>query len=130
MSDLGNFKGLLSIASERKWGKIIDELKQWDNRWLEMADGWIGKYGVRGIDDWLGDKPAKQAILEPLANDLTDRVYELVIDEDLTAQEEVIRLAKELIKEIIPLEKLVGQSGEDQIMDFIESLIAEWLIKK
>lgn len=130
MSDkVGEFKGLFSKRSEQKWGKIIDELKEWDNKWVEMSDSWAGKYGVRSLDDWLGDKPENQEVLEPLANNLTDKVYELVVDKNTDVKEEVISLTKEFIKEIAPLEKLIGQEAEDKIMDLVEDLVGKWLIK-
>lgn len=123
----GKFKGLLSKDSEKMWGKIIDKLKKWNNRWVEWFDAPAGTQIARQLDNWLGDKPKNQEVLEPLANELTEKVYELVVNENPAAREEVIRIAKEFLREAVPLEKWLGQEGEDQILNFIEILINEWL---
>ena len=40
----------LTKENKKNLAQFLDDLKEWDNRWLEFADGIIAKFGVNGID--------------------------------------------------------------------------------
>lgn len=76
----------MALTKENKsnLAKFIDDLKEWDNRWLEMVDGFIAKIGVNGVDKLIDTyvpeefwEDINQAVAEALEKDFKQATIEL-----------------------------------------------------
>ena len=79
---------MLTKENKKNLAQFLDDLKEWDNRWIEFIDGWIAKGGVHGLDQ-LGNKyvpeefwqDINEAVEEALEKDFkqaTKELYELL----------------------------------------------------
>jgi len=120
---VGQFKGLLSPASEEKWGEIGEELIQSDSKWIEMADGFASHQGIKALDNLLGEKVPDQEQAEVLANDFTDHMHDLIVNKNEDARDDVVDTGIDMLKLFIPAEKKIGQEMEDAIGQMLSWII-------
>ena len=78
----------LTKENKNNLAQFIDDLKEWDNHWLEFADGFIAKGGINGIDKLMDAyvpeefwPDINEAVAEALEKDYkqaTKELYELL----------------------------------------------------
>jgi len=121
---VGKYKGIFSEDSENKLGEIADKAIVAKGL-LEALDKPVATLLVRIPDNYFGDRLPEE--YEDDANAMVDAIYDAYINGNKASWNTAVNHCVNILKGVIPLEKVIGEEGEEVAMQTIK-MIAAWLI--
>jgi len=122
---IGKYKGLLGPMAESQGAELVDFAIKSKNPIIEVVDGPISRAIITGGDNFLGDRIPEE--YEDPANELVDALHKAVIGGDKEQFKVVKQKALFILKNSVPLEKVITQVGEDAVIEVL-GLVIDWLI--